>query len=207
VSSELHRLDAGRGDVVGIALSSSEVVHEESEAVAPVQGGGLSHGGEEEGRDHAAAARSSNHSVISDSSHATAFVEMRRLRGNSPRRSMRQRVTRDKPVICLTSGSRTKRSGIRGTPMVFGEQSPEGKECRSAESELVRKCGNYGRCAGLSVVLPFGCIARVSGRGDCACVRVGLSIKAYFLQNRVRHSQECPIHKTHRHEHSLIANP
>ena len=114
------------------------------EAVARCRGGGLSGFGEG-GRGHqAASVRSAIHSEISDSSQATAFVEMRRLRGKSPRRSMRHLVTRDKPVIRLTSGSRTKRSVIGCTPIVFGEHSPEDKECRSAECGFVRKCGMCG---------------------------------------------------------------
>lgn len=48
-------------------------------------------------------------SATSDSTQATALGEMRRCRGNSPRRSRRQMVERDRPVRARTAGKRRNR--------------------------------------------------------------------------------------------------
>jgi hypothetical protein len=48
--------------------------------------------------------------VISLSTQATTFVEMRRCPGNAPRCSSRQMVERDRPVMARTDGKRKSRS-------------------------------------------------------------------------------------------------
>ena len=51
------------------------------------------------------------HSTTSPSTHATAFLEIRRCLGKPPSRSRRQIVERERPVCALTAGNRRKRMG------------------------------------------------------------------------------------------------
>ncbi len=60
---------------------------------------------------HDSPARPRIHVASSSSTQATAFGEIRRCRGKSPRRSSRQIVERDSPVRARTSGKRRSFAG------------------------------------------------------------------------------------------------
>lgn len=105
-------------------------------------------------------ARARIHETTSSSIHATTFVEMRVCLGNSPRRSKRQMVDRDRPVRSRISGNRTKRSGgVRVTPRRGLPAEAEGEPLWSAPASresIERTLATPLVLVGSSLMFPSG---------------------------------------------------